>query len=182
MLGLIPTQAVELAREVGNKWANVTVVLYGSFARNEFDDRSDVDLLVIGEIVEDEVRWLADRIVEKLGRHGEKTWNFSFIFAKNIEEVDPSLKAAIATEGVVLLGKPSISSRGFEPHVLFQYDVSKLSATERKRFYRALGATGLSKFRWGSTLLVPASSAKEAEDVLGKHRVVLRRTKVFVKA
>lgn len=175
-------QAAELAREVGNKWMNVSMILYGSFARDEFDNRSDVDLLVIGKIAEDKVRGLADGVVEKLTGRGEKTWGFSFIFAKNIDEVDPSLKAAIATEGIVLLGKPSVGTKGLEPHLLFQYDVSKLSATERKRFYRALNVTGLWRFKWGSTLLVPASNAREAEDVLSKHRVVQRRTKVFVKA
>lgn len=177
---MIPIQAVELAREIGNKWAGVTVILYGSFARGKFDDRSDIDLLVVGGVTEEEVRELANGVLKELEERGEQMWGFSFIFVKSIDELDPSLKAAIATEGVTLLGRPNVSAEGLEPHVLFQYDVSKLSATERKRFYRALNATGLSKFRWGSALLVPAPNAGKAEDLLGGHRVVQRRARVLV--
>lgn len=178
---MIPTQAAELAKEIGSKLAGVAVILYGSFARGKFDDRSDVDLLVVGEVAEERVRELANKVLKELEERGEKTWGFSFIFVESIDEVDPSLKATIATEGITLLGRPSVSAEGLEPHVLFQYDVSKLSATERKRFYRALNSTGLSKFKWGSALLVPASDAGEAEDLLSGHRVARRRARVLLK-
>lgn len=178
---MIPIQAVELVKEIGDRWRNATTILYGSFARGKFDDRSDVDLLIVGRVEEERVRQLADGVLRGMEKRGEKTWSFSLIFVESIDEVDPSLKATIATEGVTLLGRPSVSAEGLEPHVLYQYDVSKLSATERKRFYRALNLTGLSRFKWGSSLLVPASDAGEAEDLLSSHRVVKRRAKVLVK-
>lgn len=178
---MIPIQAVELAKEIGDRWRDATAILYGSFARGKFDERSDVDLLIVGRVEEDRARQLADEVLRGLEKRGEKTWSFSLIFVGSIDEVDPSLKATIATEGITLLGRPGVSAEGLEPHVIFQYDVSKLSSTERKRFYRALNSTGLSRFKWGSTLLVPASDAGEAEDLLSSHRVVKRRARVLVK-
>lgn len=178
---MIPTQAVELAKRIGNRWKNTTLILYGSFPNDKYDDRSDVDMLVIGRVPETEIRKIAQDVLKHLEQRGEKTWEFSLTFAKNLDELDPSLKAAVGVEGVVLLGRPLISARGLDPHVLVQYEVSGLSATERKRFYKALSSTNLKRYRWKTTLLIPAELANEAEKLLNRYKIMRRKIKVFVK-
>jgi predicted nucleotidyltransferase len=72
------------------------IVLFGSRARGDADDRSDIDLAVKAPRASDE-EWL--KLVAKMD---EQPWTLLRVDLVRWEESAPALREAIAREGVVL--------------------------------------------------------------------------------
>ena len=72
------------------------ILLFGSRARGDADDRSDIDLAVKAPAVSDE-DWL-----KLLGKVEEQPWTLLHVDLVRWEESSPRLREAIAREGVVL--------------------------------------------------------------------------------
>jgi predicted nucleotidyltransferase len=184
---LIPTQALEFVRRAAERFPALRmVVLYGSFPKGDYDDRSDVDLLLLfGERGAERkyLSWavaLGNEVIKKLEDSGEKTWDFQFLIVEDVKRLDRSLRAAIASEGVVLYGEPRGLLKGPRAFALFEYRTSGLSGSERVAFYRALRARGLLESKLGPCLLVSSRDAGEVEKLLARYGILKRRYTVFM--
>ena len=184
---MIPIQAVEFVKLAAEKFPGLKmIVLYGSFPREEYDDRSDVDLLLLFDEKEAERKYLSEAvklgndIIKKLEDSGERTWDFQFLITENVEELDKTLKSTITSDGIVLYGEPRGLMRGLKAFTLFEYKTSDLSGSERVAFYRALRELGLMENKLGPTLLVPSKKAREVEKLLGRYKALKKRLVVFV--
>jgi predicted nucleotidyltransferase len=163
-----------------------TIIIYGSFPKDEYDDRSDVDTLLIFRESAAEKKYRADviklgnRIIRDLEEGGERTWDFQFLITSNMEELDKTLKSAIHSDGIVIYGRPRIDRTELAKHVLFKYSVKGMPPVEKVMFYRALKQSGLSDFRVGNALLVPAGRAKGADSLLMKFKIEKSKLSVYL--
>ena len=184
---MIPIQAVEFVKLAAEKFPSLKmIVLYGSFPRGEYDDRSDVDLLLLFDEEKAEHKYLPEAVrlgndvVKKLEDSGEKTWDFQFLIAEDFDELDKTLKSTIASDGIVLYGEPRGLMKGLKAFMLFEYKTAGLSGRERVAFYRALRELGLMENKLGPTLLVPSKKAAEVEKLLSRYKTLKKRLAVFM--
>ena len=184
---MIPIQAVEFVRKAVGKFSNLKmIILYGSFPAEGYDDRSDVDLLLLFDEEKAEQKYLPEAvklgnsIIKELNDSGERTWDFQFLIARDIEELDRTLKTTIVSDGVVLYGRPRGMLKGLQAFTLFEYQTAGLGGSERVAFYRALRELGLIENKLGPSLLVPSGRAREAEELLRRYRALKKRFPIFV--
>jgi predicted nucleotidyltransferase len=163
-----------------------TIILYGSFPKDEYDDRSDVNMLLIfGEKDAEkkrlpEVIRLGNKIIDELETGSERTWDFQFLITSDVKELDKSLRSAIRGDGIVLYGRPRIAETELAQHVLFKYSVKDIQPVEKVRFYRSLKQSGLSDYRIGNALLVPVEKARDAGSLLKKFKAKERELRVYL--
>lgn len=184
---MIPTQAVEFVRRASEKFPSLRmIILYGSFPKEEFNDRSDVDLLLLFDEKGaerkhlSEVVGLGNDVIKKLEDSGENTWDFQFLVADDIQKLDRTLKTAIASQGIVLYGEPRGLIKGLKAFTLFEYQTANLSGSERVAFYRALREMGLTKNKLGPSLLVPTKKAGRVERLLARYKALKKHLTVFM--
>lgn len=159
------------------------LILYGSFARGEEDPRSDVDLLLVLDMVEDpektEVAELARRrVAEVFSRAGSDRG--VQITLSNLQSMDESFIENVAREGVVLWGKPFfLAPEGvLRPMTLFEYRVGGSSSVGKVRFYRALKT--FEPFRVKNGLLVPEERVGDAESIFRLNGIEYRKSKIWL--
>ena len=118
-----------------------TAVLYGSAAREELTERSDIDLLLVFDVphnpetggeLEAAHRTLAElKIERRLG-----------LVATNLRgALDPDFLDNVCREGVVIYGKPLVLTSEklqLKPYVIFVYSVTGLSQVKKTQLQRAL--------------------------------------------
>ena len=85
-----------------------------------------------------EVVRIGNEIIDKLSGKGEETWNFQFVIAREVGDLDPTMQQAIVQEGIVLYGKPS--PKLFRRKIL--YTLAGKTRSEIVRFNRALRLRG----------------------------------------
>lgn len=78
--------------------------IYGSIARNEETEKSDIDLFVLGEIEEDELHGLVLDIEKEIGREINYTLMTKEEFDKRRDKDEPFLKRVMREKKLVLKG------------------------------------------------------------------------------
>ena len=81
--------------------------IYGSVARNEETEKSDIDLFILGEIEESEVHELISNIEKEIGREINYTLMTKKEFTGRKGRGEPFLKRIMAEEKLVLKGNPN---------------------------------------------------------------------------
>ena len=94
----------KLAGSAGVKLAFV----YGSVARDEEAERSDIDLFVVGEIDEDELRALAEEIESDTGREINYTLMGDREFGERIAAKEPFVARVLRERKLVVKGNPDV--------------------------------------------------------------------------
>lgn len=122
---------------------------------------------------------LGNQIIRDLEVREERTWDFQFLVTSEMKQLDKSLKNAIRGDGIVLYGKPRIEKAELVQHVLFKYSVKGMHPVEKVRFYRALKESGLSGYRVGNALLVPAEKASTADSLLKKFKIEESKLRIY---
>lgn len=82
--------------------------IYGSVARNEEAQKSDIDLLVVGEIEEGELHGLISDIEKEIGREVNYTLMTRSEFDERRDRGEPFLKRIIGEKKLVLKGNPDV--------------------------------------------------------------------------
>jgi predicted nucleotidyltransferase len=82
--------------------------IYGSVARNEETEKSDIDLFVVGEISEDELHRLIMDIESDIRRQVNYTLMDRNEFRKRLEKGEPFIKRILAEKKIVLKGDPDV--------------------------------------------------------------------------
>ena len=169
------------------------VIVYGSAARGEYTDDSDLDVLVIFADERSEkknapkVRAAAAKVKGKLPLAP------SIYNRKTLREGDPDFFRGVFKEGVIVFSKdmreiPIKDALSAEPFTLFSYSVEHLSVTEKSKFSHALlgrvTKAGGKEYRYGGLLghiggkflgkgvvIVRYSHAEELREFFRGHRV-----------
>jgi len=163
----------------------VGIILFGSFARGEADEGSDIDLLVLFED-EDVMRRNEWEITRRMPAD---------VFAQSIcvcpstfEETNPMFLQSVLEEGVILYMRHPLvlTSRlaNTSPQLVVTYSLKGLSQKEKQKVdYRMFGRTvgerhyeGIVRERGGKRLgrgcfLIPKENAQKILDFLNKHNV-----------
>ncbi|MFQ5758277.1 MAG: nucleotidyltransferase family protein [Candidatus Bathyarchaeia archaeon] len=172
----------------------VGVILFGSFARGEADEGSDVDLLVLFE----------DEGVMRRNEWEVTRRMPADVFAQSIcvcpstlEEMNPVFLQAVLEEGVILYMRHPLVLRSHlastSPHLVVTYSLKGLSQREKQRGdYRLFGRTvgkhhydeivrELGGKRLGrGCFLIPKENAQTILDLLDKHNVKYELMDVYV--
>ena len=92
----------EIAEKAAQSCGAVKVILFGSVARGDASDSSDLDLLLV---IPDNVSWL-DAGMKALDAIGRRTWSLDLVPMLNSEFVngESALARVVAREGIVLYG------------------------------------------------------------------------------
>ena len=92
----------EIAFKAAQASGAVKVILFGSVARGEATDSSDLDLLMV---IPDHVSWL-EAGMKALDAIGRRTWSLDLVPMLNSEFVngESALARVVAREGIVLYG------------------------------------------------------------------------------
>lgn len=180
-----------------------TAVLYGSAARGELTERSDIDLLLVfdtphdpetGGELEAAHRVLADLEVERRLQ----------LAATNLREpLDPDFLDNLCREGVVIYGKPLVLTAEklqLRPHVIFVYSVAGVPQVKKTQLqralkgYRVLKRVGRKKYvsekeglleQLGAkkigkgAVMVPQENSPAFESLFRQHGVKYRKMKVW---
>lgn len=181
---MIPSQVFEFLKIAVNELETLKqVILFGSFARNEYDDRSDIDMLLLFEEKDPETKHLSDiirignEVVDELSKKGEQTWEFQFAITESTQKIDPSMKQAIINEGIVLYGKPY--PLDLERKILYSYTLSGKTRSEMVRFNRALKLAGLIEKKVKNVILVNETESEEVKKILEYFRVKYDKKLIF---
>lgn len=168
---MIPLQVLEFLRKAVDKFETLSqAILFGSFARGEFDRRSDVDLLLIfGEKNPErkrlrEVVKMGNEIIDELSGKGEKTWNFQFVIARNMADLDSAMQRAIVQEGIILYGKPA--PKRLRRKILFTYSLAGKTRSEMVRFNRALRLAGVIEKKSKNAIFVDDIDGRKVNEIL----------------
>jgi len=161
----------------------VGVVLYGSYARGDYDEGSDVDILVVFR----EERTLRKKL-EEIYRTTAETDLFIQVVALTLSEFrDSTLFRTVLREGKICYAEPEFGrmlNQVFKPYVLITYNAPNLSERERVSFVQEMEGRrsgkyvyqgllqGLGGFKVGrGVAMVPMKSLKKITDYLEERKV-----------
>jgi len=82
--------------------------IYGSVARNEEIEKSDIDLFIVGEIEEGELHGLISDVEKEIGREINYTLMTQGEFTERRDRGEPFLKRIIGEKKLVLKGNPDV--------------------------------------------------------------------------
>jgi len=127
-----------------------TAMIYGSAARGELKESSDIDLMLIFDIeTNPELKELeiAARILSEI-----QTERKIQIFATNLKEsLDTDFVQRILREGIIIFGKPLVVHKDkikLNPYVLFEYSMKDLSRKLKTNIMRALRGYHMKKGKY----------------------------------
>ena len=165
------------------------IMLFGSVARDDFDEESDIDLFIdTKENIEQEVERVHKLFMMSQVR---KTWELKGLKHELSLKVGSlnewRLKRSIISDGILLYGKMREMPENAEYYLLFQPSFQGLPRNRQLRIWRKLYGyqqkvgkkvyksksliESLNGKRIESSILIPAQREKEILEFLRKHRV-----------
>jgi len=147
----LQSQVYEEIARVADKARNldgvVAVILFGSYSRGDFDEGSDVDLLLI---FKDKVK--LDRSLSDVYKITAKSDTPFQAICLTLEELirSPLLKT-VSREGKIYYSEENVKkllTTTQKPHTLVTYSTANLSPKERVKFTQRLEGRGKGKYRY----------------------------------
>ncbi|HID90991.1 TPA: nucleotidyltransferase domain-containing protein [Candidatus Bathyarchaeota archaeon] len=137
----------DLAKRIGRVEGVLAVVLFGSYARGDYDEGSDVDLLVVFE-----GQGLKKQCWEEVVKIASRTELFTQIIMLTSEELRSSqLLPSILREGRPLYAKEGFDLQrlaSFKPHAIVTYSLNSMEAKEKVRLIHRLYGRASGKYRY----------------------------------
>lgn len=150
-------KAVENLRDLDRLKA---IILFGSYAREEEDKKSDIDLLIVLNVKQPK-RYLKEVIkrLSAIDKEGKISPRLT-----NLKDYDPSFFQNVLREGKLLFGSLVLDNKklALNPYRLVNYDLSKLNNSKKvrisRRVYGYISKKGNKKYNY--------KGLKDEEDVL----------------
>jgi len=193
--------AFEFASRIA-KFRPLLVVVYGSAARGEAGEGSDLDMLVVLERrdprVEEEIGEAALDVTKEYGVDVDL-----IVTGPGMEGLDPKFLEEVLAEGVVLYGRKKCVDAGLklEPHTIYTLRLSHLGRGDKARLERALYGRKTMKKARGKTyvsqvkglleevggrklgpgvIIVPSHAEKQVEELLERFKAKYRKIRVWL--
>jgi len=177
------------------------VLVFGSVARGDFDDESDIDVFVHVDGTYDE-KGIRDRLhlfemtLEARRYTLEGLVNPISLHIGNLNEQE-GLRSTIAASSVTLYGPSDISPSNLRPYALFELDMSDKDRAKKVRMWRTLygyeqkvgdktyRSPGLVNKAGGMKIgrgvfMVPANAMKELTDLLNREVVAYSVREIWI--
>jgi len=142
----------ELGREFGKINGVEAVVLFGSYARGDFDEGSDVDLLLIFQD-----KFSLEGGWRKITETTAKRHVFVQVVAMTADELRLSpLLSVVLREGKTLFSTEGFSLQGlanFKPYALVSYDLKSMTPDNKVKFVQTLQGRKSGKYAYKGILL-----------------------------
>lgn len=125
--------AVKFTNKIKNFDEILSVVLFGSVARGDFDKYSDVDIAIIYSRKNPE-------IIQKINLLAPEKFQVLHLTLDELVD-EPTLAGALSGEGILLHGKPvtlSIEDEDLKSQMIIAYDTTDLKRNIRSKLYRTL--------------------------------------------
>ncbi len=136
--------AIDFAKKIRDIKGILQIVLFGSVARNEDRNDSDIDIAVIHNLKDNE------KLKSTINKVVDDKIQVVYIHVDRLPK-ETELISAITGEGILLYGKPIkviFNKKVIEPFVLIVYDTTNVEMKKRMLLNRALhGSTSISKHR-----------------------------------
>ncbi len=180
------------------------IILFGSVARGDFDEESDVDIFVnISEDKPEIIQKAVDSAQNEFEAYSQRTWNLQGIslpikcIVGNIDSKKWSaLKREIISSGISLYGKYRELPPQLKHYFIFSFSLSKLKFKNRvsviRKIYGYSTKKGRKLYKHGgilndtggekinpSVIMVPAEGYKKLFDFFRKNRVSFRIREVW---
>lgn len=140
-----------LGREIGSLGGVLAVVLFGSYARGDYDEGSDVDLLIVFKDRES-LETSFSEVAEEIGKRGFLVTAIRM----TIDELKSSpLLRSVLLDGRVLCADRSFDLQkvaGFVPYALLTYDLRELERRDKVKFAHELFGRRSGKYIYGGIL------------------------------
>jgi predicted nucleotidyltransferase len=140
-----------VVNEIKKIRGTVGIVLFGSFSRGDYDEGSDVDLLVVFKCKED-----LDRGLSEMYKATAKTDIFFQVIGLTIDELKNSpLLETILREGKIYYAKSVVKkllTPTYKPYALVTYTTANLNAKERVVFTQKLEGRRRGKYRYNGLI------------------------------
>lgn len=181
------SQVFEKIEHVANKLkeieGTISIVLFGSFSRGDYDEGSDIDLLVVFK----DKKHL-DRGLSEIYKTTAKTDLFFQVIGLTLDELknSPLLETALR-EGKIYYAKPDVKkllTPTHEPYALVTYTTANLNAKERVVYTQKLEGRREGKYRYDGLIhkiggykvgrgvvMVPLDSLKTLTEHLEKKEI-----------
>ncbi|MDP7079237.1 MAG: nucleotidyltransferase domain-containing protein [Candidatus Undinarchaeales archaeon] len=171
------------------------IVLFGSVARGDFDEESDIDLF-IDVLSDDDIAFVEEQsrsVLDRFESSAETTWHLRGIdlpIRPLVGRLDDPRWAALVEDikgnGIVLYGPFDQLPENLERRVLVNYSLAGLEQKEKMRVIRRLKGsvpTGLQErtLLAGKALLVDPVDAVELGSLLRKHGARYQVREVYLR-
>ncbi len=191
----------ELIKELTSLESISRIVLFGSVARGEADQRSDLDFLVVLKNQNEKKK--INQIINEISKKHDKTIQTVFT-NKDFTGLDNNFMENLAKEGIVLYGKSfevKADKLSLEPYVLINYDTIRCSLQERNKLNRILygyntkkvykgkkytsGSKGLLEkyggWKFGlATVIVPFAKTKVFNEIFNSNKVKQKKVEMWI--
>jgi len=183
----LQSQVFEKIEHVANKLkeieGTISIVLFGSFSRGDYDEGSDIDLLVVFK----DKKHL-DRGLSEIYKTTAKTDLFFQVIGLTLDELknSPLLETALR-EGKIYYAKPDVKkllTPTHKPYALVTYTTANLNAKERVVYTQKLEGRRKGKYRYDGLIhkiggykvgrgvvMVPLDSLKTLTEHLEKKEI-----------
>lgn len=179
----VQVEIVQLANEIARIKGVLAVILFGSYARGDYDEGSDVDALCLfGE--EKSLHKYSNRIHELSSK---RRLLVQIVTLTSDEFLSSRLVSTVLREGKILYACKGFSLEKFasgllKPFALVTYEIGRLSQPRKVRFIQTLSGRGkgrytyagflrqLDGFRIGrNAVMVPANALERLTQFLEEH-------------
>lgn len=168
-----------------NKTKIIDIVIFGSYIKDKVNP-TDIDLCIITNSSKAKAIELSEQLQHKL----DAKFHVSYLLIDDFLKKPEPIWLSIFHEGEsIITGRKLAETIFSEPRVLFKYDTSKLSYTNKIRFYYALkgrdGKTGVVKstnsdFLAKTILLSPVSSDGQLISFFKEWNVPFTRQRILI--
>ncbi len=168
-------EAVQFTQKIKGTKNILQVVLFGSVARGEENNQSDVDIAIVHDS-EDQFS-----LMQEVNQNKPKKIQTTFIHIKNLPD-ETELVGILNGDGLLLYGKPIViqsNKLDLTAKVLIAYTLNTLSLTEKVKVSRALYGS-VSKSSAGDKVYVTKTKGLAAEigvDKISKGVLLVDRKK-----
>lgn len=149
----VQSEIARLANEIAGTKGVLAIILFGSYARGDYDEGSDVDALCLFSD-EKSLRKYSDRIHEL----SSKRRLLVQIVTLTLDEfLSSRLFSTVLREGKVLYARKGFSLENFtsgllKPFALVTYEIRRLSQPRKVRFIQTLSGRGKGRYTYAGLL------------------------------
>ena len=140
----------DIAKNISEAESVKYIILFGSVAKGNADNRSDIDICVVVDSKADRKR-ISESVLHMEKKHDK---NIQLIITKNFERLDDYFIKQILTEGILIFGRTplfSLKNIKSEENVIVKYSLINLSQSEKMKIRKALYGHSTKKVQRGKT-------------------------------
>lgn len=169
----------DFAKEAADVEGVVQIILFGSVAKEEADERSDVDFFIVLDKKNKKIQKLVQDIAYDVEKKHNRTVQLTFS-GRSLEGIDASFLEDVFGHGIVVFSRETaLTIRGLklDPLAVFSFSLKNLSQADKMRVKRALyGGESSSRYK-KKVYKTQMAGLISKENKLGRGSLIVERSK-----